>query len=266
MTGLAPAALTGLWRLESFTTPDGFRDEGMSIYWLQGPRWFCGLRIPSSFSFPAGIAGEADLTDAAIRSLAAIQGSAGQLSATPGACLWTPVIRRHPPGEFPDEGRYVIEGDTLIEDGVHFDYREIWKREPDSAGARLTFELLGDAAGRAGIMTIAGDLFMAATDGLVPPPASGGLEAAVDGALKAGRLQDAIDLLSMTVCLGSISGGWTVSLSTHPWRQGQPLWRSPATLRFDPAVGMLGDGAQTWRLIDGDAQDLDLSGPLVSSP
>src|SRR5690606_17083808 len=122
----------------------------------------------------------------------------------------------------PDEGRFRIDGAVMVEDGVHADYREIWRREPESEGPCAAFRL--EPSG--GLLVISGDCFMEIEDRTLPLPEGETLADIVRADLAAGRRGAAEAHLSLRVCYGRIAGGgqaWEIVLSALPWLEGQAL-------------------------------------------
>lgn len=248
MTKFVPADLTGLWRREVITTPAGYRDETTRVLWLQTCSWYADIRVPADRPTPAGATGFADFSDAELLQLAAIQGFAGQLSAADGVCLWRRDLDHQPPGDLLDEARFAVDGEVMIEDGIHADYQEIWRREAGSAGPLAAFQLTSDPAGRNGFLVIAGDHFIEFVDRPLPLPHGKSLAEIVGMALTTGRRSTAEQLLSTRISHGRIGDGWKVALSSLPWLEGAPLW--PESPRFLADQGVLQTPHQTWTLLD----------------
>lgn len=230
-----PPELTGLWRRELITGP-GLRDDTTQVVWLQTRSWYADLRVPAdrplTRSQDLGQYGPEDLAR-----LLQVQGFAGELAVTEDRCLWRRDLDFQPPGPLPDEGTYDIQGEVMIERGVHAEYEEVWRKAPDSKGAMFAFELVSDSAapGRKGLLVVAGDHFMCVLDRLGPK-----LQGASLASLAADPDFDR-SVLDMPICYGRISSGWRVALSSLPWLEGSPLWGG-GTARFEPR-----DGRLRWR-------------------
>jgi hypothetical protein len=232
-----PPEATGLWRREVITRSDGQRDTSTRVFWLQTQHLFADLRIPADRPHHPSARGFADY-DAENRSrLAAMQGFAGTFDVTGDLCRWHRELDFHPPGGPPDEARFRIEGDILIETGIEAAYEEVWRRETPPDAVLAGFRLIADAAGPKGMLVLAGDHFIAAVDHrpLLPPAASlAALLAAPGGA------ERPADLLGMLIAYGRIgragSFPWRVELSTFPWLEGQSLM--PGDGHFDPVSGI----------------------------
>lgn len=243
-----PAPLRGLWRREVITAP-GFRDETTKVLWLQTASWYADIRVPADRPGARG-AGFGGYSDAELVSLARIQGFAGELSATDDVCFWRRDLDHQPAGPIPDEARYTVDGDVMVEDGIHADYQEIWRREPGAGGGFAAFRREGGG----GLMVLAGKhlLEFVARPGSAPEGPS--LANLLEQALAAGDRAGAEALLATRIRYARAEGGgWWVELSSLPWLEGQPMW-SGSALAFDPAAGRLHvegpDGPERWTLID----------------
>jgi hypothetical protein len=249
-----PPELMGVWRREVITTPKGYRDETTKVLWLQTRTWYADLRVKADRPVKAGATGFADYDDAELIKLAAVQGFCGQLTAHGGVCLWRRDLDYQPPSGDLDEAKWAVKDDVMIEDGIHSDYQEIWRREPDTAAPLAAFELTQDPAGRTGLLVVAGDYFTEVVDRAAPLPKGKPLVELVTAELAAGRREAAIGHLSMRISHGRIAGGggpWRVTLSSFPWLEGRSIWEGGG---FDPVTGVLSRGtgaeAQRWAVID----------------
>ncbi|MDO8378550.1 hypothetical protein [Phenylobacterium sp.] len=220
MTTFVPPELTGLWRREVITTPKGYRDETTAVLWLQARSWYADLRVKADRPNRPGATGFADYTDAELIGLAAVQGFAGELTATGNVCLWRRDLDYQPPSHSPDEATFAVNGEVMIEDGIHSDYQEIWRREPGSASPLVSYR----KAGGGGLLVIAGNYFTEILDRDTPLPKGESLAAIVTEALAAGRREAAVAALSMRICHGEMVGaGRRVTLSSYPWLEGQDI-------------------------------------------
>lgn len=264
MTSSVPPEYTGLWRREVITAP-GFRDETTQVLWLQTATWYVDLRVPAERPGPRG-GGFADYAAQELVALARIQGFAGELAVADGVCLWRRDFDRQPPGSIPDEARCVVDGEVMVEDGLHADYQEIWRRVPGAAGPLAAFAL-AEPGGPGGLLVMAGDHLMEfrARPGGALQGAS--LAELVEARLAAGDRAGAEDLLDAEIRYAVRDGeGWRVRLSSHPWREGRLMWPAGGA-RFDPAAGRLqawdGDRTTNWRLLDANVAGVQL-GRLVA--
>lgn len=251
MSPPVPPECTGLWRREVITAP-GFRDETTQVLWLQTDTWYVDLRVPADRP-PARGPGFAGYSAAELCQLAKIQGFAGELAAIDGICLWRRDFDRQPPGPIPDEARCAVDGDVMIEDGLHADYQEIWRREPGSGGPLAAFAL-AEPAGPGGLLVMAGDHLMAFRARSGSPLTGASLAELVEAELAADDRAAAEGLLDAEIRYAVREGeGWRVRLSSHPWREGELMWPSEGA-RFDAATGVLqvsdGDRTTIWRLLD----------------
>jgi hypothetical protein len=269
MTAFVPSNLTGLWRREVITTPAGYRDETTKVFWLQTRSWYADLRVRADRPVRAAASSFADYTDIELIQLASVQGFAGQLTAANGVCLWRRDLDYQPPSSEPDEARFAVAGQVMIEDGIHSDYQEIWRREGMSLAPLVAFSLTEDTArpGRSGLLVVAGDHFLEIQDRDTPLPAGEKLVGIVTAALAAGRRDDAIAALSMRICCGRINAGrWTVTLSSLPWLEGREPWHGEA-VAADMTAGTLRRrtpaGEQFWTVVDStiDGSDLRFTTP-----
>ncbi len=235
MSAHVPPELTGLWRREVITTPAGYRDETTAVLWLQTRSWYADIRIEADRPKREGAAGFADYTDAELIQMAAVQGFAGELTATGNVCLWRRDLDYQPPNDTADEATFAVKDGVMIEDGIHSEYQEIWRQEAPGATPLAAYSLASEAKG---LLVIAGDYFLEIRDRATPLAPAESLTAYVTEALATGKRDAAIAALSMRICHGKISGSArTVTLSSYPWLEGADL--GPV----DPAE---------WTLIDRD--------------
>jgi hypothetical protein len=264
MTSPVPPEYTGLWRREVITAP-GLRDETTQVLWLQTSTWYVDLRVPAERPAARG-AGFTDLTAAELLELATIQGFAGELAAADGICIWRRDFDRQPAGPFPDEARCAVDGDIMIEDGLHADYQEIWRQVPGGEGPLAAFELV-EPGGPGGLLVVAGDHLMEFRARKGPRLIGASLAELVEARLEAGDRAGAEGLLDTEIRYAVRDGeGWRVRLSSHPWREGRLMWPAGGA-RFDPAVGRLqawdGERTTNWRLLDANVPACEL-GRLVA--
>lgn len=251
MTAPVPADLAGLWRREVITAP-GFRDETTRVLWLQTSTWYADIRVAADRPGPRSPDGFAAYSDAELLQLAKIQGFAGELSAGEGICLWRRDFDRQPSGPIPDEARYSFDGpDVMVEDGIHADYQEIWRRV---AGGPYAAFRLDAPAGQGGLLVIAGEHLIEFRARAGAPLTGETLAAQVEARLAADDRPAAEELLDTRICYAvRTAAGWTTRLATHPWLEGRPLW-TESEPRFAPADGGLHvageDGPAVWTLLD----------------
>jgi hypothetical protein len=207
-----------------------------------------------------------DCTEGELVTLAKIEGFAGQLAVADGVCLWRRDYDRQPPGPAPDEASCLVDGEVMVEDGLHADYQEIWRRVPGSAGPLAAFAL-DEPGGPGGLLVVAGDHLMEFRARAGPPLVGASLAELVEARLAAGDRLGAENLLDAQIRYAGREGdGWRVRLSSHPWREGRLMWPAGGA-RFDPAIGRLqawdGERTTNWRLLDADVSGAEL-GRLVA--
>jgi len=259
-----PPEYTGLWRREVITAP-AFRDETTQVLWLQTRSWYADLRVP--IDRPAAGPGYSGCGPVELEALGKIQGFAGELAVTDGIALWRRDFDRQPPGDLPDEARCAVDGDVMIEDGLHADYQEIWRRVPGSTGPLAAFGRLGPA-GAGGLLVMAGDHLMEFRARSGPPLSGGSLSEMVAARLAAGDRPAAEELLETRIRYAVRDAGtWCVRLSSHPWLEDRPIW---TRADFDPASGRLETSDETgtaeWRLLDANLPPADLGRLVAGAP
>ena len=196
-----PILLTGLsgsWSRSLIERADGSRDTTTVVTWLQAGSSYVDLRQPA-----AGTTG-------------AQEGFAGTTTLGGDVCTWTRDIDLTPPPDLPDVATLALEGDVLVERGVHEAYTEHWHRD-SQPGPELALTLRDVETGGRALLVRNGPRF--------------GWARAADPA---------------EVSLGI---GWTVQRSSDPARVGQALQVDPdgdrATVdgrRYD-VLGVEGDPA-----------------------
>jgi len=251
MIDAIPPAATGLWRRQVMIWPDGRRDTTTQVLWLQTQRLFADLRVPADRPVVAGASGFADYDAAALPKLAAMQGFAGSFEITGDFCRWRRELDYQPPGGPPDEAHFRIEGDILVETGIHAAYEEIWQRETPPGAELASFRLLLDDSAARGLLVLAGDHFIAVEERRGPLPEASSLAALLEDDPERGA-----ERLGMLIAYGRISGEggtpWRIALSTLPWLEGQSF--AGGGRRFDPADGILHlhgpEGPRSWQLVE----------------
>jgi hypothetical protein len=221
MSPHVPPDLTGLWRREVITTPKGYRDETTRVLWLQTRSWYADIRVRADRPKREGATGFADYTDAELIQMAAVQGFAGELSATGNVCLWRRDLDYQPPNDSVDEATFAVKDGVMIEDGIHSEYQEIWRYQAPSATPLVAYKLTGEAKG---LLVIAGEYFLEIRDRATPLAPAESLTAYVTEALAKGDRDAAIAALSMQICHGKVEGAARrVTLSSYPWLEGTDL-------------------------------------------
>jgi hypothetical protein len=243
-----PPEFTGLWRRSILVLPDGSTDTTTEVLWLQTRSMFADIRVPATRPKQAGD-GFAAYTDADLAALAAMQGFGGVLEVEADICRWRRRYDYQPPGGPPDEAGYTIEGDLLIETGLHADYREDWVREtaPDALLAAFT---LGDDT----MLVVAGDHFIEIRNRNVALPEADSLADLVKQDLASGARDRAEARMDLRIAYGRVAPidgvPWQITRSTLPWLEGKSLFTVTLPL------------AQ-WRLEDTNREEADLA-PLFA--
>lgn len=218
------SALRGLWTRSLLAVPGAPPDTTTRVYWLQDDFLFADIRVPADRRPMSDRDGFDDLSDDELRDLARQQGFAGQLAIDRDVCTWFREVDYQPPTGVADAGRVRLDGDRLVEEGVHLPYRETWERVPATeegpAGVLLAEQ---DAAGRRYLLT-AGDYFLYVRGRATPLPPAPSLSALI--AERAPSRDELIRLLDCEISFGRRAHGrmpWEITLSTLPFREGRPL-------------------------------------------
>jgi hypothetical protein len=125
---ITTADLQGHWRRDWIRAPD-FEDTTTRVHWLQAGALFADLRVPADLpAFQGGCL--ADLDAAVLQSLLRVEGFAGEITVTDSQCTWHRAINWQGALARPDVGAMWFDGNVLIEDGVHAQYREAWLAQP----------------------------------------------------------------------------------------------------------------------------------------
>jgi len=240
-----PEPSRGLWRREVITAP-GFHDETTRVLWLQTETWYADLRVPIDRPGPKG-EGFGDYSADELMALARIQGFAGQLAVDGDIFFWRRDLDVQPASGDRDEARCSQDGEVLVEDGLHADYQEIWRREAASLAPQAAFRLAG--AGREGLLVVGGEhlIEFVARPGAAPVGKS--LAVLVEAALAADRREEAEALLGARVRYArrDADGAWITQLSSMPWLEGLPALPAGA----DPFAGdVVLDGGASWRRLE----------------
>lgn len=216
-----PPEYRGLWRRRLIATPQGV-DRLTTVYWLQTASLYADLRVPDDTRPCAGVAAA---SPAELARLARQQGFAGALAADGDVLRWQRWLDYQPPGP-PDVGRVRRDGELLIEDGVHADYREEWERvagdSDDVVALQLDTDLdaRGMQAERAGVLVATAGYFMLAIARARALPLARDLaELVASGAY---TLEDKRAFLDCTIDFGTRDAGgcWRVRHSTRPEHEG----------------------------------------------
>ncbi len=137
MTAVLASDCAGLWRRTLLINPDGSRDSGTGVTWLQGITAYVDTR-----------------------------GFAGTLSQSDNVFEWHRSVDLEPPGPFPDAGSMHWSDGVLVETGVHAEYVEHWCRESEAATPCGALFLVAPS-GQPGLLLRVGQLFGWAGGGTV---------------------------------------------------------------------------------------------------
>jgi hypothetical protein len=243
-----PPELTGLWRRSIMVFPDGSTDTTTEVLWLQTRLMFGDIRVPAERPKSSGD-GFGAYTDADLLALAAMQGFGGVLEVEADICRWRRQFDYQPPGGPPDEAGYTIDGDLLIETGLHADYREDWVRETPDDALLAAFTLGHDT-----MLVVAGDHFIEIRDRQATLPEAPSLADLIAQDLAAGARDQAAARMDLRIAYGRVAPinglSWQITRSTFPWLEGKSLFTVTPPL------------AQ-WRLEDTNREEADLA-PLFA--
>jgi hypothetical protein len=226
------SGLAGLWRRSLIVRADGTRDTETWVRWLQGPSLYADLRQPAGRPDFSGVRCLRDLTMPQLDWMAAQDGFAGQLLVDDAIFEWRRDIDFQPPGPTPDRGLLERDGDVMIEAGYHSPYIEHWRAE-SGPPPLYALRLRDSAAGCAGQIVRAGDLFSYARGRAACLPELADLRACIAGA---GSVALAQDMADCEISFGAVTAaGWTIERSTLPFREGRRLFAdlSPDLDRFE---------------------------------
>jgi isopenicillin N synthase-like dioxygenase len=212
----APPPLTGCWSRRLLLHEDGTRDTTTAVTWLQAGSSYVDLRQPADL--PRRLPQE-QLDREGLLALARQEAFAGTTRFDGTRCTWSHDVDLHPGSGTPDEATLSLEGDVLVERGVHAPYVERWHL--DEGPAQHVAVALRDAAtGQTALLVRSGDRFGWARGRSAPEP-SGAL---VDLVAAAATDEQARALLDVEVSLGTVRDGrWTVERSTLPWCLGREV-------------------------------------------
>lgn len=217
---VVPPWLRGLWRRQSIAWPDGRVDDTTVVYWLQTASAFVDIRIPADRPDLRDRPSLTALDAAELACLARQGGFAGWTELAGDYCRWHREIDYQPPNGVPDEGRLRLRTDgTLIEEGVHEHYVEIWQPVACGSGAPHVGRPGHDDA-RDEILVVWGEVFLYARGRAAALPHAESLTALVEQGASLPALLDC------DISLGVREGGrvpWEIRLSTLPFREGQSL-------------------------------------------
>jgi hypothetical protein len=205
--------------------PDGRIDSTTRVLWLQTQSLYADLRVPAGLDCRPEVRGFEDLDHAELVALAGLNGFAGTLDFDGAICRWHRELDYRPPGGPADEARAALDGDTLIETGLHADYVEDWHRQTPAGAPLIAFRRRERPAG---ILVFAGEHVIEIVDRASPLPGDTDLRQLVAEDLARGDRTSAERRLGMRISYGRRSGDgdarWLIELSTFPWLVGRPLF------------------------------------------
>ncbi|KAA0950398.1 hypothetical protein FQ186_09225 [Pseudomonas sp. ANT_H14] len=209
-----PEHYLGVWKRRLISYQNGEIDQHTSVYWLQTPRLFADLRIPTDM--PAHSISHADRL-----ALCEQKGFAGVTQVDGDICQWHRHIDFQPASNEADIGRMHFETrDRLIETALDDDYYEIWERLADSKGlCRSQCLQANDNPTRSACLVLAGDYFLFAADRHAPLAPNGHLRERIDS-------ENRQALLACELSFGQHRAGampWHIDYSTLPAQIGQRL-------------------------------------------
>jgi hypothetical protein len=213
---IAQGDLQSHWKRIWLRAP-GVNDETTRVHWMQCGALYADLRIPVMRPSLSGAGCLADLDAPALLALMAAEGFAGTITVESGICTWARHINWHGAPDGVDAGlmSFHASGD-LIEDGVHADYSELWRKMPDAPTQALRI----GTDGREGVLVLSEGGFLIGL-GTPEAPASAPLIAA----LRQGRIPVGLALHFRSVyALGRWDGAQGIAaLCTDPFMEGTPV-------------------------------------------
>lgn len=226
--------------------PDGTRDTTTEVYWLQSVSLFADLRVPADRPAGTGKTGFDNYTDAELTRLARMSGFGGVLEVEGSVCRWLHALDFHPAGRAPDEAHFRLDGDVLVETGIHANYEEIWHRVTPPGAPSAAF--CSDEPGREGILVVAGGFFLSIESRSSILPEAESLAALVERDLAASDRNSAIVHLDMRIAHGRAGGDWPIVRSTHPWLEETGLFAGQMVAFDGNKLEIAGN--RRWRLVE----------------
>lgn len=212
----------GVWKRRLIQHRSGLSDSETAVYWLQTPRLFADLRIPSN-PLPS-LALEA-LNHSQLLALCEQKGFAGVTQVDADICQWHRKMDYQPVSGDEDIGRMHFEtSERLIETALDESYCEIWERLPNSLGACRGQWLQGmDEPSRQGCLLLAGDYFLFAANRPIPLTPGDHLREQFS---QPERSINPVSLFACELSFGRQYAGetpWKIECSTLPAKAGQCL-------------------------------------------
>ncbi len=225
-----PPELPGVWQRTLLDGQGIEPDTDTTVLWLQTRRWHGDLRLPPRRPDFSSCSTLSDCTPGQLAWLARQQGFAGITTVDRGApphpllrCQWHRRIDFQPPRGRRDIGTLVLsDGGTILEErGVDAEYREIWRRLPESAGTTAGWRLPGPQA--TALLLVAGTCFFYVRDRAAPLPLGTAAQASTLAELLVQFPHEAAQLLDLELSFGrwqDAARAGTITHSTLPWREG----------------------------------------------
>ncbi|MBT8154243.1 hypothetical protein KMP13_10105 [Epibacterium ulvae] len=209
----------------------GVEDATTRVHWMQCGPLYADIRIPLDRPALDGATALCDLAPAQLASLMAAEGFAGTITVVDSICTWARDINWHGTPDGLDAGLMSFDaaGD-LIEDGVHADYAELWRKKP--AATTVAHRVQG--GGQHGVVVFSKSQFLLAL-GTPDAPAS----APLITALKEGLQPDGLPgHFASHYILGDWDGAvGTARLATNPFLERKQVLTAAA----DRAEGFTAD-------------------------
>ncbi|MHC8293710.1 hypothetical protein [Pseudomonas sp. LB3P58] len=157
----------GVWKRRLIQHRSGRSDSETAVYWLQTPRLFADLRIPSN---PLPSLALEEFSHTQHLALCEQKGFAGVTQIDADICQWHRKMDYQPVSGAEDIGRMHFEtSECLIETALDESYYEIWDRLPDSLGVcRGQWLQAMDEPSRQGCLLLVGDYFLFAASRPTP--------------------------------------------------------------------------------------------------
>jgi hypothetical protein len=209
--------LHGLWRRD-WLRAEGVDDSTTRVFWGQSGTHFVDVRAPLERPNLKGMKCFAELDASCLLRLMESEGFAGNIDLTADICTWHREINWHGHTQSIHAGRlwFSEQSDILIEDGIHGQYREQWRKQPAQmfTAKNITLQALS------GVLLISDSLFLLGI---------GDERAESSEKLKRSLSNDIIPTeakayFASEYCIGHWDGkSGVVELSTNPFHQGHPV-------------------------------------------
>jgi hypothetical protein len=259
--------LSGLWRRSLLAWPDGRRDMGTWVRWLQGPTFYADLRQPPSRPDFTAAKGLNDLDLPQIAWLGLQEGFAGELLFEGGYFEWRREVDFQLTAVYSDCGSLCFVDGVMVEEGKDNPYIEHWHRELDGSQPASALRLEDTVNGCRGFIVRCGNIFMYARGRNASAPAGMTLTDCIAAAPSAIAARNLIDC---EISYGAVTtDGWKIEHSSLPFKEGKALDpRFPPGKTSSIVVDDIDrNGAafeRRWSIIDAQGHLRDLS--VIASP